>query len=472
MAVGSGVAATATVPIEAGISQVPQQSVPAKRAKFSLVARLRHSSSDRIEFDGIEYTADRNYCKLISIKTVIRAKTRLGRQRRQLASLITIGPVKQTSFNEITIAMQRRHLLRHLALGTTGAIAATACQSGTGSSESAANAPSRPRIKWRMVTSWPPSLDTIHGGAKLLAERVAAMTEDRFTISVYAAGEIVPALNVLDAVQAGTVECGHTSSYYYIGKNPALAFGTSVPFGLNAQQQNAWFYHGGGLETMHRLYADFNILSFPTGNTGVQMGGWFKRDIQSLADLQGLKMRIPGLGGTVMAELGVSVQVLPAGEVFLALERNTIDAAEFVGPYDDEKLGLHKAAPLYYYPGWWEPGPTLETLVSRSAWDKLPSEYQEVFTTAAKEVNQDMLARYDALNLAALQRLREGGTQLRPYSPEILQAAQRISDDLLATRAAEDGTFREVYDSWQQFRDRITQWHEVAEFSYARLASQ
>lgn len=367
--------------------------------------------------------------------------------------------------------MQRRHLLRNLALGTTGAIAATACQASTDSSESTTNAPSRPRVKWRMVTSWPPSLDTIHGGAELLAERVNAMTDGRFTIAVYAAGEIVPALNVLDAVQAGTVECGHTSSYYYIGKNPSLAFGTSVPFGLNAQQQNAWFYHGGGLETMHDLYADFNILSFPTGNTGVQMGGWFKREIQSLADLQGLKMRIPGLGGTVMTELGVNVQVLPAGEVFLSLDRNTIDAAEFVGPYDDEKLGLHRAAPFYYYPGWWEPGPTLETLVNRSAWDKLPGEYQEVFTAAAKEVNQDMLARYDARNLAALQRLREGGTQLRPYSPEILQAAKRISDELLATNAAEDATFRNVYDSWQQFRDRITQWHEVAEFSYARFTS-
>ncbi|MEO0948842.1 MAG: TRAP transporter substrate-binding protein [Cyanobacteria bacterium J06641_5] len=367
--------------------------------------------------------------------------------------------------------MQRRHLLRNLGLGTTGAIAATACQSGTGSSESTASSPSRPRVKWRMVTSWPPSLDTIHGGAELLAERIDAMTDGRFTISVYAAGEIVPALNVLDAVQAGTVECGHTSSYYYIGKNPSLAFGTSVPFGLNAQQQNAWFYHGGGLETMHDLYSDFNILSFPAGNTGTQMGGWFKQEIQSLKDLQGLKMRIPGLGGTVMTELGVNVQVLPAGDVFLSLDRNTIDAAEFVGPYDDEKLGLHKAAPFYYYPGWWEPGPTLETLVNRSAWDKLPGEYQEVFTTATKEVNQDMLARYDARNLAALQRLREGGTQLRPYSPEILQAAKRISDELLATNAAEDATFRKVYDSWQRFRDRITQWHEVAEFSYARFTS-
>ncbi len=368
--------------------------------------------------------------------------------------------------------MRRRHLLRNLALGSTGTIAASACQANgdraatDGTSSSAA----RPRVKWRMVTSWPPALDTIYGGAEAIGDRVSAMTDGRFTISAYAAGEIVPALSVLDAVQAGTVECGHTSSYYYIGKNPALAFGTAIPFGLNAQQQNAWFYHGGGLETMHRLYADFGIISFPAGNTGVQMGGWFKREIQSLADLRGLKMRIPGLGGEVMAALGVNVQVIGAGEVFLALDLGTLDAAEFVGPHDDEKLGLQAAARYYYYPGWWEPGPTLEALVGRSAWDKLPQEYREIFIAATKEVNQNMLARYDALNLAALERLQASGTQLRPYSAEILQAARRVASELFAESAAGDRTFREVYESWQQFRNRITQWHEISELGYARLS--
>lgn len=367
--------------------------------------------------------------------------------------------------------MQRRQLLCNLGLGSAGALAASACQPAS-DRPSGASSTAQPRVRWRMVTSWPPALDTIHGGAIAIGDRVSAMTDGRFTISTYAAGEIVPALNVLDAVQAGTVECGHTSSYYYIGKNPALAFGTAVPFGLNAQQQNAWFYHGGGLETMHRLYADFGIISFPAGNTGVQMGGWFKREIRSLADLRGLKMRIPGLGGKVMAELGVNVQVIGGGEVFLALDLGTIDAAEFVGPYDDEKLGLHEAAPFYYYPGWWEPGPSLEVLVGRQAWEALPQEYREVFVAATKEVNQDMLARYDARNLAALQRLQAGGTQLRPYSSEILTAARRIADELFAANAAADATFREVYESWQQFRTQIGRWHEIAELSYARFASQ
>ena len=241
------------------------------------------------------------------------------------------------------------------------------------------------------------------------------MTGGRFTIEPYAAGEIVPGLEVLDAVQNGTVECGHTASYYYVGKNPALAFGTSVPFGLTAQQQNAWYYHGGGLEVMHKLYSDFNVLNFPAGNTGAQMGGWFKKEIKSLQDLKGLKMRIPGLGGKVMSRLGVNVQVIPGGEIYLALERGAIDAAEWVGPYDDLKLGLNKAASYYYYPGWWEPGPTLEVQVNKSQWDKLPPEYQEVFKTAAMEANLNMLSKYDALNREALKTIVSGGAKLVAY---------------------------------------------------------
>ena len=203
-----------------------------------------------------------------------------------------------------------------------------------------------PSVQWRMATSWPQSLDTIYGGAVTVCDRISALTNGRFTIEPYAAGEIVPGLQVLDAVQSGTVECGHSAAYYYVGKNPALAFGTTVPFGLNAQQQNAWYYHGGGLDTMHKLYADFNVICFPAGNTGVQMGGWFKNNIKTVSDLKGLKMRIPGLGGEVMNKLGVNVQVLPGGEIYLALDRGAIDAAEFVGPYDDEKLGTAKRGEL------------------------------------------------------------------------------------------------------------------------------
>jgi TRAP-type mannitol/chloroaromatic compound transport system substrate-binding protein len=327
-----------------------------------------------------------------------------------------------------------------------------------------------PTVQWRMATSWPKSLETIFGGADTICKRVAEMTDGRFKIQPFAAGEIVPGLQVLDAVQNGTVECGHTASYYYVGKNPALAFGTAVPFGLNAQQQNAWLYHGKGLETMHKLYSDFGIINFPAGNTGVQMGGWFKRNVKSVSDLKGLKMRIPGLGGEVMSRLGVNVQVLPGGEIYLALDRGAIDAAEWVGPYDDEKLGLHKAAKFYYYPGWWEPGPTLEVQVNLMAWNKLPKEYQEVLKTAAYEANMNMLAQYDALNREAIARLIAGGTQLTPYSKEIMQAAQKASFDLYEENANKNNTFKQVYEQWKQFREQLYQWNKINELSFSDFA--
>jgi len=266
--------------------------------------------------------------------------------------------------------VKRRKLLQQVSVGAISATVIGACSRAT--TGPATQAGNLPRIRWRMATSWPKSLDTIYGGAETLSQRVREMTDGRFVITPFAAGELVPGLQVLDAVQSGTVQCGHSASYYYIGKNPALAFGTTVPFGLTAQQQNAWLYNAGGLEAMQKLYADFNIINFPAGNTGAQMGGWFKRPINTVSDLKGLKMRIPGLGGKVMASLGVNVQVLPGGEIFLALDRGALDAAEWVGPYDDEKLGLNKAAQYYYYPGWWEPGPSFDLLVNRSEWQKLP----------------------------------------------------------------------------------------------------
>ena len=363
--------------------------------------------------------------------------------------------------------MKRRKLINHAALGAATAALAACSPTATKPQSSSSDLPT---VKWKMATSWPKSLDTIFGGAQTICDRVAAMTGGRFTITPYAAGEIVPGLQVLDAVQAGTVECGHSASYYYIGKNPALGFGTAVPFGLNAQQQNAWLYHGGGIDAMNKIYADFNVISFPAGNTGVQMGGWFKREINTVGDLNGLKMRIPGLGGKVMAKLGVNVQVLPGGEIYLALERGAIDAAEFVGPYDDEKLGLQTAAQYYYYPGWWEPGTTLEAEVNLNAWNKLPKEYQEIFKTAAYEANISMLARYDALNGQALARLIAGGTQLRAYSQEIMEAAQKQSFDLYEESASADATFKEVYQQWRQFREQVYSWNKINELSFATFA--
>ena len=366
--------------------------------------------------------------------------------------------------------MKRRKLLNNLAIAAATGTTLVAC-------EQTNNAPGvsgsdLPNVRWRMITSWPKSLDTIFGGAQTICDRVAAMTGGRFTIEPFAAGEIVPGLEVLDNIQNGTVECGHTASYYYLGKNPALAFGTAMPFGLTAQQQNAWLYHGGGLEIMHELYADFNVINFPAGNTGAQMGGWFKKQVKSLRDLKGLKMRIPGLGGKVMSRLGVNVQVLPGGEIYLALERGAIDAAEWVGPYDDEKLGLNKAAPYYYYPGWWEPGATLEVQVNKSQWEKLPVEYQEIFKSAAMEANLNMLAQYDAKNRTALKRLVDSGTKLTAYSPEILRAAQKAAFALYEENASQNPTFSKVYNQWNQFRTSVSEWNKINELSYSSFVTQ
>ncbi len=366
--------------------------------------------------------------------------------------------------------MQRRSLLKGAT--TIGAAAAatgllSACRIRRAGS---AAVTSLPPVRWRMATSWPHSLDTIYGGAVTISERVKALSGGRFLIQPFAAGELVPGLEVLDAVQNGSVECGHTASYYYLGKNPALAFGTAVPFGLTAQQQNAWLYAGGGLDAINRLYADFGVISFPAGNTGAQMGGWFKRKLNGVASLRGLKMRIPGLGGKVMAELGVNVQVLPGGEIYLALDRGAIDAAEWTGPYDDEKLGLARAARYYYYPGWWEPGPTLTALVNRQAWQRLPEEYRAMFTTACMEANLSMLSRYDSLNGEALQRLRQGGTQLEFYGEAILTAARQASEQLFADTARSDASFRRVYGDWQAFRERVQGWNRINELPYANFA--
>jgi TRAP-type mannitol/chloroaromatic compound transport system substrate-binding protein len=361
---------------------------------------------------------------------------------------------------------QRRRLLGAAAVATTAGVLAS-CRIRRADDVKAGS--SLPLVRWRMATSWPHSLDTIFGGAETISRRVREMSSGRFLIQPFAAGELVPGLEVLEAVQNGSVECGHTASYYYLGKNPALAFGTAVPFGLTAQQQNAWLFAGGGLEAIDQLYSDFGVRSFPAGNTGAQMGGWFKRPLEGLASLQGLKMRIPGLGGKVMAALGVNVQVLPGGEIFLALDRGAIDAAEWTGPYDDEKLGLNKAARYYYYPGWWEPGPTLTALVNLQAWSRLPSEYQAMFAAASQEANGLMLSRYDALNATVLQRLIKGGTQLKFYGEPILQAAREATDQILAD-SAKDATFKRVYEQWRTFRQDVFAWNRVNEFSYARFA--
>ena len=336
-------------------------------------------------------------------------------------------------------------------------------------SEAVAQESGLPEISWQMATSWPVALDTIFGGAQVFAERVSAMTGGRFKIEPRAAGELAPGTQVLDVVSQGAVPIGHTASYYYVGKSPTTAFGTTLPFGLNAQQQNSWLYEGGGLGLMQEFYREkFNVIQFPAGNTGVQMGGWFNKEVNTAADLQGLKMRIPGLGGQVMAKLGVNVQVLPGGEIFQALQTGAIDAAEWVGPYDDEILGLNKVTSYYYAPGWWEPGPTLEVEINLDEWNKLPEIYQEIVKTAAFEANMTMLARYDARNNDALQRLLDSGVELREYSNEIMQAAEAASFELYDEFSASDADFKSIFEQWSAFRKGIYAWNDVNEGSFAR----
>ncbi|HRW08919.1 MAG TPA: ABC transporter substrate-binding protein [Caldilineaceae bacterium] len=371
--------------------------------------------------------------------------------------------------------MNRRDFLQTMATRTVAATAlgfAAGCgmqQAGVAPEANEAMAQDLPELTWDMPTSWPTALDTIFGGATTFAETVSALTGGRFTINARAAGEVAPGTEVLNVVEEGAFPIGHTASYYYVGKSPVTAFGTAVPFGLTAQQQNAWLYDGGGLELMQEIYARrFNVIQFPAGNTGVQMGGWFRKEINTVADLQGLKMRIPGLGGQVMARLGVTVQTLPGGEIFQALQTGAIDAAEWVGPYDDEKLGLNKAAQFYYYPGWWEPGPTLEVEVNLDQWNDLPEFYQEVIRASAYVANMTMLARYDARNNDALGRLLDSGVELRAYSDEILAAAEEASFALYNELAEQDEDFATVFEQWQAFRSRIYAWHNINEGSFAR----
>ena len=351
--------------------------------------------------------------------------------------------------------MQRRSFLKKAGLGiAAGAVAAPAIVSA------------QPNIQWRLASSFPKSLDTLYGAAEILSRRVSEGTEGKFQIRVFAAGEIVPGLQVLDAVQNGTVQCGHTAPYYYIGKDPAFAFATAVPFGLNARQQNAWMYYGGGKEAVADLFKEYGCVQFPSGNTGVQMGGWFRKEIKSTADLKGLKMRVAGLAGQVLAKLGVVGQQLAGGEIYQALERGTIDAAEWVGPYDDEKLGFQKVAKYYYYPGWWEGGPQLSTIVNIKQWESLPKHYKSIFESACAEANVHMLAHYDAKNPEALKKLVGGGAQLRQFPKPVMEAAQKAAFEIYDEAAKKSAHFRRIYAQWLKFRSDQFLWFRVAEMSY------
>ena len=366
--------------------------------------------------------------------------------------------------------MERRNFLKRTAFAAAAGGLVAGCGDASTGEAGAPAVISRPHLRWRLISSFPRSLDTIFGAADVFAQRVSALTDGRFEIRVYPAGEIVPYDQVLDSVQKGTVQMGHAASYYFKGKNPALPFDCSVPFGLTARQQSAWMHQGGGLELMRAMFADFNVINFPGGNTGTQMGGWFRREINSLQDLRGLKMRIPGFGGVVMDRLGVGVEQIAGGEVYPALERGAIDAAEWVGPYDDEKLGFHKVARYYYYPGWWEPGPALTFYVNRDAWNQLPSMYQDAISTASAAASMAMQTSYDAKNPPALSRLLNEGVQLRPFSSDIMEAAERYAFEIMEEEAAADPAYNKIYTAFKTFREQSYRWFSTAENAFAAFA--
>jgi TRAP-type mannitol/chloroaromatic compound transport system substrate-binding protein len=355
--------------------------------------------------------------------------------------------------------MQRRSFLKKAAAGVAaGAVAAPAI------------AQSNPSIQWRLAASWPKSLDTLFGGADLVAKRVGELTDGKFQIRAFAAGEIVPALQVLDAVQAGTVELGHTALYYYFGKDPALALTCAVCFGPNTRQSNAWWYHGGGEQAAEPLLKDYNIKAILAGNTGCQMGGWYRKEIKSIADLKGLKMRIGGMAGLIVAKLGVVPQLIGGPDIYPSLEKGTIDAAEWVGPYDDEKLGFNKVAKYYYYPGYWEGGPMLHTLVNLNKWNELPKHYQAALSTACAEANVWMPAKYDQLNPISLRRLVASGTQLRPFPRAVLEAAEKASYELYDELKGKSKHWARMYPEWLKFRNEQFLWFRVAEHTYDTYA--
>ena len=327
-------------------------------------------------------------------------------------------------------------------------------------------AQSMPELKWRMTASWPKSLDTLYGGAEIMAKAVAEVTDNKFQIQTFAAGEIVPGLQVLDAVQNGTVEMGHTASYYYFGKDPTFTFGTSLPFGPNMRLNQAWYMNGGGREVLNEFYKNYNVISLLAGNTGCQMGGWFRKEIKTVADLSGLKFRIGGFAGRVLQKLGVVPQQLAGGDIYPALEKGTIDGAEWVGPYDDEKLGFYKIAPHYYYPGWWEGGPITMAMVNLDKWNSLPKQYQSVLEQAGHFANNWIMAKYDERNPPALKKLIASGTKLHAFPPEVMQASYKAAMELYAEISLTNTNFKKVYKSLTDFANDGYQWFQVAELGF------
>ncbi|WP_457390092.1 TRAP transporter substrate-binding protein [Roseateles sp. P5_E1] len=351
--------------------------------------------------------------------------------------------------------MERRSFVRHA--GLAGVLAAGAAP---------AVVHAQAQVRWRLASSFPKSLDTIFGAADVFAKKVSEMTGGKFQISVHAGGEIVPALQVVDAVQNATVEIAHTAPYYFFGKDETFALGCAIPFGLNSRQMTAWMVEGNGLKLMREFYRNYNIINFLGGNTGAQMGGWYRKEIKSVADIKGLKIRIGGFAGRVMERMGAVPQQIAGGEIYSALEKGTIDAAEWVGPYDDQKLGFNKVAPNYYYPGWWEGGPQLDFFINTKAYEGLSAEYKAVVEAASAMAHIDMQAKYDAKNPGALKQLVGSGTKLFRFPKDVMDAAFKESMGIYAELSAKNANWKKVYEDFSNFRRDQNLWFRFSEAGF------
>jgi TRAP-type mannitol/chloroaromatic compound transport system substrate-binding protein len=360
--------------------------------------------------------------------------------------------------------MKRRNLIKALGAATVvGTL--SACKPKEQDSENKQN--SGKIHKWKMVTAWPKNFPALGTGANFLAEKITKMSGGRITITVYGGGELVPALEVFDAVSAGTAQMGHAGSYYWKGKVPEAQFFGAVPFGMNAQEMNAWLYHGGGLELWTELYSKHNLVPFPVGQTGVQMGGWFNKEIKSMADIQGLVMRIPGLGGEVFKRAGGSPKLLPGSELFTSLQTGNIDATEWVGPYNDLAFGFYQAAKYYYYPGWHEPTACLEGIVNKQAYDALEDDLKEIIKIACMSANQNMLSDFTAKNRSALDTLiNEHHVQLRQYPTEVLEEFKKHAKLVFDEVGNTSQMGKRIYNSYKTFASQTKSWLDISEKAY------
>ncbi|MDO9434814.1 TRAP transporter substrate-binding protein [Hydrogenophaga sp.] len=350
--------------------------------------------------------------------------------------------------------MDRRSLIKHA--GIAGVLAAGAAPA----------VHAQAAIRWRLASSFPKALDTIFGAADVFAKKVSEMSGGKFSITVHAGGEIMPPFGVVDGVQEGTVECAHTAPYYFFGKDDTFALDCAIPFGLNSRQMTAWMVEGNGLKLTREFYAGYNIVNFPMGNTGAQMGGWYRKEIKTLKDMQGMKMRIGGFAGKILTRMGAVPQNIPGGEIYQALEKGTIDASEWIGPYDDQKLGFNKVAPYYYYPGWWEGGPQLSLYVNTKAYNSLSAENKAIIECAAAVGHITMQAKYDALNPGALKQLVASGTKVLAFPKVVMDAAFKESMAVYDENNAKNPKWKKIYTDYANFRKDQNLWFRFTEAQF------